>query len=81
MGESCGGFAGVLSDCGEDGVRYALSLPDGDLRELTKALNEACAGRGGGKNGFVQGTLRVCPEEAAGFLQTRIPGLTVIREG
>ena len=55
--ETCGGFCGVLSDCGEDGVRYAFGQEGGDLRALTKAVNEAFSGRGGGKPFFTQGTL------------------------
>ncbi len=55
--ETCGGFCGVLSDCGEDGIRYAMGQNGGDLRELTKTLNAEFAGRGGGKPFFVQGTL------------------------
>ncbi len=55
--QTCGGICAVLSDCGEDGIRYCLGQEGGDLRALAKALNEAFAGRGGGKPHFVQGTL------------------------
>ena len=67
--ETCGGFCGVLSDCGEDGIRYVLGQEGGDLRELTKALNSTFSGRGGGKPFFVQGTLHGNVQEAAAFLQ------------
>lgn len=43
---------------GGQGLAYALAAPEGtDARPLCKALNEAFAGRGGGKPGFGQGSL------------------------
>lgn len=40
------------------GLSYALAAPDGtDARALGRALNEAFAGRGGGKPAFCQGSL------------------------
>ena len=43
---------------GGQGLSYALAAPDGtDARALGKALNEAFAGRGGGKPAFCQGSL------------------------
>ena len=41
---------------GEKGVGYALARAGGDVRPLTKALNAAFAGRGGGKPGLCQGS-------------------------
>ena len=50
----CGGRCAVFA--GRDGGwRYAVAKPGGDLRELTKAMNAALRGRGGGKPFFVQG--------------------------
>lgn len=43
---------------GGQGLSYALAAPEGtDARALGKALNEAFAGRGGGKPAFCQGSL------------------------
>ena len=43
---------------GGQGLAYALAAPDGtDARALGRALNEAFAGRGGGKPAFCQGSL------------------------
>ena len=43
---------------GGRGTSYALAAPEGiDARALGKALNEAFAGRGGGKPAFCQGSL------------------------
>ena len=73
----CGGFAGVLSDCGEDGIRYAFGREDGDLKTLTASLNNAFSGRGGGKPDFVQGTLHGSVHDVCRALREHFPGLTV----
>lgn len=73
--KTCGGFAGVLSDCGEDGIRYALGMEGGDLRALTAALNSAFSGRGGGKPDFVQGTLHGKIAEISRTIRTYFPDL------
>ena len=55
---ACGGRC--LAFAGEDGVgyQYALGDPEGDVRPLVKALNQALHGRGGGKAHFAQGSLQ-----------------------
>ena len=75
--KTCGGFAGVLSDCGEDGIRYAFGCEGGDLKALTASLNGAFAGRGGGKPDFVQGTLHGSLHDICRALRAHIPDLTV----
>ncbi len=74
--KTCGGFAGVLSDCAEDGIRYAFGMTGGDLRAITSALNSAFSGRGGGKPDFVQGTLHGSLHEICRELKAYFPGLT-----
>ena len=50
----CGGRCAVFA--GADGAyKYAIGCAGGDLRELTKRMNAALSGRGGGKPNFVQG--------------------------
>lgn len=50
----CGGRCAVFA--GADGAyKYAIGCAGGDLRELTKRMNAALSGRGGGKTNFVQG--------------------------
>lgn len=66
---SCGGMAAVFSDCGEDGIRYAIGQEGGSLRGLAAALNERFAGRGGGKEHFVQGTLHGSMKEIEAYMQ------------
>ena len=55
--ESAGGRCAVFA--GGDGMyQYAVSQPDGDLRALAKEINAALNGRGGGKPGFIQGSVQ-----------------------
>ncbi len=74
---SCGSFCGVLSDCGEDGIRYALGEEGGNLQALCKALNASFNGRGGGKPGFVQGTLHGPLSGITAFIKGSYPDLTI----
>ena len=70
---ACGGRCAVFSPGEEAGTwRYAMGLEEGDLRPLVKALNEALCGRGGGKPGFVQGSLRASREDIQAFFD-RLP--------
>lgn len=64
--ESTGGRCAVFA--GEEEVwQYAVSQPDGDLRGFVKELNAALRGRGGGKPGFVQGSVQASEAEIRGF--------------
>ena len=57
VSKTCGGLAAVFS--GEEGhYAYALGRADGqDISPLVKAMNTALHGRGGGRNGFAQGSV------------------------
>lgn len=55
---NCGGRAAVFSGTDETGYKYAVGLPDGDLRTFVKEMNSALNGRGGGKPFFVQGSVQ-----------------------
>ena len=70
--QTCGGLCAVLSDCGEDGIRYCLGQEGGDLRVLAKELNETFSGRGGGKPHFVQGTLHRDVREVERFIRGKM---------
>lgn len=63
VAKTCGGLAAVFS--GESGqYHYALVRADGaDISALVKAMNAALSGRGGGRNGFAQGS--AAAEESA----------------
>ena len=67
--ETCGGRAAVFSGDDKTGYKYAVGHPDGDLRAWVKELNSALGGRGGGKPGFVQGSLTAKWEEIVAFMQ------------
>ena len=56
VANACSGRCAVFA--GADGAyKYAIGRADGDLRELTKKMNTALSGRGGGKPNFVQGSV------------------------
>ena len=64
--KTCGGRCVVFA--GADGAyKYAIGHTDGDLRELTKTLNAALSGRGGGKPNFVQGSVSASRDEIEAF--------------
>jgi len=68
--ETCGGRCAVFSG-GEGGYKYAIGQPEGDLRPLVKALNAALNGRGGGKPGFVQGSVQADEAAIRAFFQEK----------
>ena len=59
LSERTTGLCAAFSPTGNSTLAYALACtaPGTDLRGLCKQLNQAFAGRGGGKPGFVQGSL------------------------
>ena len=56
VAETCGGRCAVFAGAGS-AWKYAIVQRGGDLRALTKELNAALSGRGGGKPEFVQGSV------------------------
>ena len=56
---------------GEDGrYAYALLRADGqDISSTVKAMNAALHGRGGGRNGFAQGSVEATREEIEAFFR------------
>ena len=69
MGKACGGLAAVFSGEGEK-WSYALVRAGGaDISSLVKELNQALHGRGGGRNGFAQGSVAAAREEIERFLE------------
>ena len=67
--ETCGGRAAVFSGDDQNGYKYAVGLPGGDLRDWVRGMNEALHGRGGGKPGFVQGSVRCAWKEILAFFE------------
>lgn len=71
VSRTCGGLAAVFA--GEDGqYQYALLRADGkDIAPLAKELNAVLRGRGGGRNGFVQGSVQAGKAEIEVFFMAR----------
>jgi alanyl-tRNA synthetase len=70
--ETCGGICAAFAPrTNEAGFYYCMGWGQGDLRPLTKAMNQALQGRGGGKPGFVQGTVQGDWEEIQAFFQAQ----------
>lgn len=65
----CGGLAAVFA--GEDGqFAYALVRADGgDISALVRELNKTLRGRGGGRNGFAQGSVQAARSEIEAFFE------------
>ena len=65
-GGRCAVFAGRYGD-----YRYAVIENGGDLRQFIKDMNTALHGRGGGRDGFAQGSAACTAEELRAFFQMR----------
>lgn len=64
----CGGRCAVFSET-DEGYRYAMGQAEGDLRSFVREMNQALDGRGGGKPGFVQGSVRAQRTQIEAFFQ------------
>ena len=70
IAKAAGGRCAVFA--GRDGdYRYAVIENGGDLRQFIKDMNTALHGRGGGRDGFAQGSAACTAEEVRAFFQTR----------
>lgn len=70
LSEATTGLCAALTP-NEKGTGYCLAQAGGDVRALTKALNAAMNGRGGGKPGICQGSCAADPEQVLHYLQNR----------
>ena len=70
LSEATTGLCAALTP-NEKGTGYCLAQASGDVRSLTKALNAALNGRGGGKPGICQGSCAADPEQVLHYLQNR----------
>ena len=68
LSEATTGLCAALT-ANEKGTGYCLAQAGGDVRALTKALNTALNGRGGGKPGICQGSCAATPEQVETFLK------------
>ena len=63
---ACGGRCAVFA--GDDaGYKYAVIHPGHDIRDFVKSLNGALSGRGGGRDGFAQGSVQATEAEIRAF--------------
>ena len=71
IAQVCGGTAGVFAGNEENGYNLCLCSRQDDLRQLGKDVNQALQGRGGGKPGFFQGSVKATRQEIEAFFQNR----------
>ena len=67
---NCGGRCACFSGTEEGGYKYAVGQSGGNLRDFVRDMNAALTGRGGGKPGFVQGSLQAARREIESFLKS-----------
>ena len=65
----CDGTAAVFSG-GDSRFDVCLANPGGDIKELGNRMAKALDGRGGGKPGFFQGSVRATKEQIVAFFQS-----------
>ena len=63
---ACGGRCAVFAG-DESGYKYAVIHPGHDIRDFIKSLNAALHGRGGGRDGFAQGSAQTTEDEIRAF--------------
>ena len=71
VAQVCGGLAAIFSGNDTDGYNVCLCSRTDDLRQLGKDLNQALQGRGGGKPGFFQGSVKATRSQIEAFFQNR----------
>ena len=64
-----GGMVAVFSGTDEAGYSFCLMTPQGDLRDLTKAMTQALGGRGGGKPTHQQGRVSATKTQIQAFFE------------
>ena len=72
VAKTCGGLAAVFAGEGSH-YNYALVRADGqDISPLVKSMNAALHGRGGGRNGFAQGSAEAGQSEIEVYFNTHV---------
>lgn len=69
--QSCGGRCAVFSENPDGSYKYAMGQVGGDLRQLTKEMNDTLSGRGGGKPNFVQGSVQADADKIRAFFSEK----------
>ena len=71
IAQRCGGVAAVYSGTDQAGYALCLICKNGDVKELGSAMAKALSGRGGGKPGSWQGSLKATRTQIEEFWKTR----------
>lgn len=66
---TCGGVAAVFSGDDQSGYGLCLAAPGGEVKDLGIAAVKALNGRGGGKPGFFQGSVKASREKIQAFFR------------
>ena len=66
VSRTCSGRCAVFAGT-DDGYKYAVIHPEQDITPFMKAMNAALRGRGGGRDGFAQGSAACTEEEIRRF--------------
>ena len=70
VAQTCGGRCAVFAG-EDDAYRYAVIHTGQDIRPLVKDMNDTLHGRGGGRDGFAQGSAACTAEEIRVFFSRR----------
>ena len=79
IAHTCGGTAAVFSGNDETGYSVCLVNKTQDVKELGTAMAKALNGRGGGKPGYFQGSVRAKQEEIENFFAGVVKSFNIIR--
>ena len=71
IAERCGGVAAVCSGTDDTGYALCLICKNGDVKELGSAMAKALSGRGGGKPGSWQGSVKATRTQIEEFWNNR----------
>ena len=69
IAQECGGTAAVFSGNDEAGYSVWMVNKNADISALGKEMNTALSGRGGGKPGFFQGSVKATRKQIEAFFQ------------
>ena len=70
IAHKCSGLSAVFAGTDGEGYNYALVRADGaDINAFVKEMNKTLNGRGGGRNGFAQGSVRCDSAAISAFFE------------
>ena len=69
--QKCGGICAVFAGNDDGGYKYIISSTSLDLKPLTKEINAAICGRGGGSSKMIQGSCTAKREEIESYFSAR----------